>query len=285
MSSSIDVVSSQLFSEVCFRIDFVDLTIRTRAMNQPLAVATAAALPLPPPPTNATEIAAAAVASPAKQRKRRFDPSSKKRGPKTGSKRGEEKTKQDWYRICQIYVELPNNVKERKMSMRAFLASSLSPSTFTGTKSELVSFARYVKQFHAGDLEPTRHKRQRKRELKPLEIQLEKHLKRSGLQSWASIRAKALEFATDLGFTDFKASTGWISKFLQRYDLQHVVQNNRAPPQFSTVKEHFDDLTRYCRAHRLPASTRALLDQLKTEIGDDYKRRVKENTHFKNSLT
>ena len=209
----------------------------------------------------------------------------KKRGPKPGCKRSESRTKEDWFRICQTYSELPVGPKQKIMSQKAFLASKLTPDTFSGTPSELSSFARYLKLYKNGDLTPTRQIRARARPLKPLETALVEYLQScESKQSWEMIRQKALEFASSLGFYDFKASTGWISKTLHRYDLQHVVRNAKPPPLYSQVKEHLDDLNRYCFTHRVSDAARSHLDKLKTALKEDYLRRSKEDPRFEDEF-
>ena len=208
------------------------------------------------------------------KRKRKMPLFGKKRGPKPGSKRSGTKTKEEWFRACQVYSNLPLGENKKRMAHRAFLQSELTPDSFTGTLSETQSFARYLKKYDDGELVPSTLKRQRTRSFEPLEKKIVEYLQESGEQSWGAIREKALAYALELGFTEFKASDGWISTTLERHDLQHVVKYNRPPPSFATVKDHFEDLRKFCRAHQVPASTRALLCRLKNEMQDHYQKRV-----------
>lgn len=160
----------------------------------------------------------------------------KKTGPKLNSKNNNAKTRLDWFKVCDDYKNNSFTIK----SKIKWLASDWTDPKFTGTESERKSFERYLKQYTAGKL--TAVDADTKRAAKPAYPQIEDKLHayiqlrakkytmdKCGL-SWMAVQAKALAIAEkmDVDVAKFKASPGWISKFLKRKNLEGIKLHGEA---------------------------------------------------------
>ena len=159
-----------------------------------------------------------------------------KTGPKLNSKNNNNKSRLDWYKAIDDYKNTSFGIK----SVKKWLESDFTSSKFTGTESERKSFNYYKKQYDAGQL--AAGDTDTKRVLKPVFPQIEDKLlvyielcakkytmDKCGL-SWMVIQAKALAIAKKLNVDvdKFRASPGWISKFLKRKKLVGIKLHGEA---------------------------------------------------------
>jgi len=136
-----------------------------------------------------------------------------KRGPKDGGTRNEI-SKDSWYAAC-VLKNSSDTLK--RMSIGLFLKSNLSGEQFTGTKSQQVLFAKYLKKYENGELRPLTKKRVRQSKYVALEEKLVKYIRlrqslyhrdKCGL-SWVVLEKKLADWAAieeDETYNDFKAS-------------------------------------------------------------------------------
>jgi hypothetical protein len=158
-----------------------------------------------------------------------------KRGPKDGGTRNEI-TKDSWYAAC-VLKNSSDTLK--RMSIGLFLKSNLSGEQFTGTKSQQVLFAKYLKKYENGELRPLTKKRVRQSKYVALEEKLVKYIRlrqslyhrdKCGL-SWVVLEKKLADWATieeDEAYNDFKASPGFISRVLKDHNLIGVSLHGEA---------------------------------------------------------
>jgi hypothetical protein len=157
-----------------------------------------------------------------------------KSGPKKGSKnKNSGKTRRDWFKACHEF-----NKMSFKMSKTDFLASKMTSTEITGTRSELVSFKRYLDEYEKGTLSAcdSGTKRKGKPKFPEVEKRLANYIQlraskftqdKLGL-SWLVMKAKALEYATQVNVTTFEASNGWLGKFLVRNNLKGITLHGEA---------------------------------------------------------
>jgi hypothetical protein len=99
-------------------------------------------------------------------------------GMKPGAKKGKshkEISKDVWYAVC---VKKNSTDALRQMTNAQFLKSAMSGTDFTGTRSEQVSFGKYLRKYQNGELKPTSKKRIRKRKYKAMEDKLVEYINR-----------------------------------------------------------------------------------------------------------
>lgn len=148
-------------------------------------------------------------------------------GMKPGAKKGnsrKEISKDVWYAVC---VKKNSTDALRQMTNAQFLKSAMSGTDLTGTRSEQVSFGKYLKKYQNGELKPTSKKRSQKSKYKAMEDKLVNHHQRlhqqdkSGI-SWILLKKKLLEWASleeDEIYKNFEASPGFISRVLKDHNL------------------------------------------------------------------
>ena len=159
----------------------------------------------------------------------------KKRGPKVGSTPDNAKTIVQWHDACKTYRDLQKG--GNKMTQKGFLISELSGDSFSGTPSEIVSFSRMLKEFDSGTLRPNIQAKRRstgkfdaveKKLVEYLDLRARLHQHDKLGLSYDIMRSKALQFAEQLGVTDFLASNGWIQNVLRRSGKARVVLHGEA---------------------------------------------------------
>ena len=168
--------------------------------------------------------------SPSPTKERANSTNGMKRGAKKGNSR-KEISKDVWYAVC---VKKNSTDALRQMTNAQFLKSAMSGTDFTGTRSEQVSFGKYLRKYQNGELKPTSKKRSRKSKYKAMENKLVEYIKRrqrlhqqdeSGI-SWILLKKKLLEWASleeDEMYKNFEASPGFISRVLKDHNLSGVL--------------------------------------------------------------
>ena len=161
----------------------------------------------------------------------------KRRGRKKGSGAPLKFLVEDWYHACETFENL-----KHKMKQKEFLRSNLShPSLTPCTQSQAQSFGRMLKKYRAGQLSPLKMKRERSRKYLALELKLIRYVKgraerykrdKCGV-SWALLRAKLLFWAENMGFEDFKASSGWVDQTLKRHGIERINLHGEATDSMS----------------------------------------------------
>mmetsp|Transcript_4384 Transcript_4384/g.5707 ORF Transcript_4384/g.5707 Transcript_4384/m.5707 type:complete len:339 (-) Transcript_4384:24-1040(-) len=169
---------------------------------------------------------------------------SSKRGLKKGSSVNVNLTLNHWYEVCDIF----RNKLKVKMSMAQFLKSNHTSNLFDGSKSQQVSFGKYLKKFDNNELKPVAMKRQRDRKYIQVEEKLKVYLNLRSQRynrdkcgvSWILIREKCLGWAAELGLHDFKVSAGWIQNTLKSLDddvkMEHIVTNDEMSAALDCLK-------------------------------------------------
>ena len=164
-----------------------------------------------------------------------------KRGVKKGSNVNVNLTLNHWYEVCEIY----RKKLKVKMSLAQFLKSDHTSEQFDGSKSQQVSFGKYLKKFDNGELKPIPMKRQRERKYVQVEQKLKMYLNlrsekykrdKCGI-SWNLIREKCLCWAKEFGFDDFKVSAGWIQNTLKIHNLKQIKLHGEAADMSMEEKE------------------------------------------------
>ena len=169
-----------------------------------------------------------------------IDKQKKKAGPKAGAKYQKKHSNNEWAMLCKKYVNGP------KMTQKAFLESDASGPNFSGTSSEIVSFSKRLKAYKSGDLKVEAVDFVRKSEGKFTEVE-EKiityiklrsasyHKDKLGL-SFDFLKEKASKYAKEIGLDEgeFKASSGWLTRCLNRANLTGLKLHGEAsemPPE------------------------------------------------------
>lgn len=153
-------------------------------------------------------------------------PKKRKRGPKPGQKQNPLFDHEFWFNLCKTYTDSHNN-----MTQKDFLSQNL---TMTPTKSHLVCFSRYLRQYQNGTLVPSSG-RHRHKPSPYLEIEgklckfisLNQKKFRPLALSWNMLQNKCLAWAEAMPhYTSFSASPGWLASCLKRNNLQITNNNN-----------------------------------------------------------
>ena len=134
-----------------------------------------------------------------------------------------------------------------KTSKATFLRSAVSGNQFSGTSSEQVSFGKRLKQYDAGELNPSPNVRFREGMypliedllIRYLDLRQKNYFRDKCGVSWLYLEHKAKEFkklveADHPHYANFKASAGWLSKVLQRHNKIGVKLHGEAsdiPPE------------------------------------------------------
>ena len=148
-----------------------------------------------------------------------------------------------WVEACTLY----RSEKHRHMSQASFLKSSVCGDTFVGNRSQQQSFSRRLKQYDKGHLTATHHVRNRKREFGDVEDRLVKYIElrerkykvdKCGI-NWMTLRIKAQKYAQELGYTpaQFKASSGWIARVLERSNKTGISLHGEADDMTAEERE------------------------------------------------
>ena len=166
---------------------------------------------------------------------------SSKRGLKKGSNVNVNLTLNHWYEACDTF----RKKLKVKMSMAQFLKSSHTCDLFDGSKSQQVSFGKYLKKYDNNELKPIAMKRQRERKYVQVEEKLKAYLNlrsqkykrdKCGI-SWILIHEKCLGWATELGFHEFKVSAGWIQNTLKYHNLKRIKLHGEAADMCEEEKQ------------------------------------------------
>ncbi len=162
-------------------------------------------------------------------------PAKKKAGLKKGGKLGHVRSKEYWFRLCELYV----NNYQGKTSQSMFLRSAVTGEDMEGTTSDQMSFGRNLQLYKKGLLQPVDKFRERYSgypfvEKKVVEY-VKRHLAQSGVDdidscelSWVNLQQKALEFVglvpkeEATRYAKFTASSGWIANVLKRNGLKDI---------------------------------------------------------------
>ena len=148
-----------------------------------------------------------------------------------------------WLEACTLY----RSPKHRHMSQAFFLKSTVSGKTFVGSRSEQQSFSRRLKQFDKGELTISHHLRRRKREFGDVEDRLVSYIElrerkykvdKCGI-NWMTLHLKSQKYAQELGYTrgQFKASSGWIEKVLDRSNKTGISLHGEADDMTAEERE------------------------------------------------
>ena len=171
------------------------------------------------------------VVLPTQQKKKQVNAKTQQKLPSAKAAVGQKKgsgtplrlTSGDWFRVCEMFVDL----KVKLSQAHQFLKSNLSGPLIQGTRSEQYLFSTNLKKYKKGELKNVEMKRVRTRQFAAIEEILVQYLKLRGLNykrdklgiSWLLMIGKCFKRAEDLGVEDFKASDGLLNNTLKYHNM------------------------------------------------------------------
>ena len=152
-----------------------------------------------------------------------------------------------WYEACETFSKLAG----KKPSYRDFLCRYCGPE-FEGSRSQIVSFTKKLKEYKEGKLKPTEVKRRTQPRYPAVEEKLIKYIEcldntyKREKYSFVTLKERAKKYAEQLGIQDFEASYSWISNTLRRAGMVeiklHGGANELTPEELAICDDEIDEL-------------------------------------------